>query len=77
MARVAGDGAGGGLTPRLASAQTVSGEVLVKALRQGAAFPLKTAGRSDGETLVFHADGVEGRTLVARIKIAQWSTQQP
>ena len=39
-----------------------------------AAFPQETSGLSDGETLVFHADGNGGRTLVARIKIEQWPT---
>jgi hypothetical protein len=41
------------------------------------AFPQETSGLSDGETLVFHADDTGGRTLVARIKIEQWSTMQP
>jgi phosphohistidine phosphatase SixA len=39
-----------------------------------AAFPQETSGLSDGETLVFHADGTGGRTLVSRIKIEQWPT---
>ena len=42
-----------------------------------AAFPQETSGLSDGETLVFHADGTGGRTLVARIKVEQWPTMQP
>ena len=42
-----------------------------------AAFPQETASLSDGETLVFHADGAGGRTLVARIKVEQWPTLQP
>jgi len=42
-----------------------------------AAFPQETSGLSDGETLVFHADGTGGRTLVARIKIEQWPTMRP
>jgi phosphohistidine phosphatase SixA len=42
-----------------------------------AAFPQETSRLSDGETLVFHADGAGGRTLVARIKIEQWPTMQP
>jgi phosphohistidine phosphatase SixA len=42
-----------------------------------AAFPQETSSLSDGETLVFHADGAGGRTLVARIKIEQWPTMQP
>jgi phosphohistidine phosphatase SixA len=42
-----------------------------------AAFPQETSGLSDGETLVFHADGSGGRTLVARIKIEQWPTMRP
>lgn len=42
-----------------------------------AAFPQETSGLSDGETLVFHADGTGGRTLVARIKIEQWPTLRP
>jgi phosphohistidine phosphatase SixA len=42
-----------------------------------AAFPQETSSLSDGETLVFHADGAGGRTLVARIKVEQWPTMQP
>jgi len=42
-----------------------------------AAFPQETSGLSDGETLVFHADGAGGRTLVARVKVEQWPTMQP
>jgi phosphohistidine phosphatase SixA len=42
-----------------------------------AAFPQEAAGLADGETLVFHADGTGGRTLVARIEIEQWPTMQP
>jgi phosphohistidine phosphatase SixA len=42
-----------------------------------AAFPRETSGLSDGETLVFHADGAGGRTLVARIKIEQWPMMRP
>ena len=42
-----------------------------------AAFPQETSGLSDGETLVFHADGAGGRTLVARIKVEQWAAMQP
>lgn len=42
-----------------------------------AAFPQEASGLSDGETLVFHADGAGGRTLVARIRIDQWPTMQP
>ena len=42
-----------------------------------AAFPQETSGLSDGETLVFHADGPGGRTLVSRIKIEQWPTMRP
>jgi phosphohistidine phosphatase SixA len=41
-----------------------------------AAFPQETSGLSDGETLVFHADGKGGRTLVARITIEQWPTMR-
>ena len=42
-----------------------------------AAFPQETAGLSDGETLMFSPDGKGGATLVARIKIEQWSTMRP
>ena len=42
-----------------------------------AASPRETIDLSDGETLVFHADGTGGLTLVARIKTEQWSTMQP
>jgi phosphohistidine phosphatase SixA len=42
-----------------------------------AAFPQETSGLSDGETLVFHADGAGGRALVARIKVEQWAATQP
>jgi hypothetical protein len=42
-----------------------------------AAFPQETSDLSDGETLVFHADGTGGRTLVARIKVEQWAAIQP
>jgi hypothetical protein len=42
-----------------------------------AAFPQETSGLSDGETLLFHADGTGGRTLVARITIEQWPTMRP
>jgi phosphohistidine phosphatase SixA len=42
-----------------------------------AAFPQETSGLSDGETLLFRADGNGGRTLVARIKIEQWPTMRP
>lgn len=41
------------------------------------AFPQDTSGLSDGETLVFGADGKGGSTLVARIKIEQWPTMEP
>ncbi len=42
-----------------------------------AAFPQETSGLSDGETLMFSPDGKGGATLVARIKIEQWSTMRP
>jgi phosphohistidine phosphatase SixA len=41
------------------------------------AFPQETSGLSDGETLVFGADGKGGSMLVARIKIEQWPTMEP
>jgi phosphohistidine phosphatase SixA len=40
------------------------------------AFPQSTAGLEDGETLVFGSDGRGGTTVVARIKIEQWSSLQ-
>jgi phosphohistidine phosphatase SixA len=41
-----------------------------------AAFPQWTFGLSDGETLVLRSDGKTGTTLVARIKIEQWSAMK-
>ena len=41
-----------------------------------AAFPQWTSGLLDGETLVLGSDGKGGATLVARIKIEQWSTMK-
>jgi len=37
-----------------------------------AAFPQRTAGLADGETLVFGPDGHGGAVVVARIKIEKW-----
>jgi len=41
------------------------------------AFPEWTSGLADGEALVFGSDGKGGRTLIARIKIEEWSRIRP
>ena len=40
------------------------------------AFP-QTTGVTDGEALIFHPDGKGGASLVARVKIEEWSKLRP
>jgi hypothetical protein len=41
------------------------------------AFPQWTSGLADGEALVLGSDGKGGATLIARIKIEEWSKLRP
>jgi phosphohistidine phosphatase SixA len=41
------------------------------------AFPQLAAGLADGEALIFGPDGKGGATLVARVKIEEWSRMRP
>ena len=65
------------LQERVAERRAGTNSILVTHLPNIAgAFPQWVSDLSDGETLVFGADGSSGVTLVARIKIEQWANRQ-